>query len=216
MGIFEDEELQESFLNHPPLQVIPNSITMLNIQQHQFVDLELNQQWQRDPAKFPVHFIDGRPLICWRENANDMARRWRIALPTVLVQPVVYQKNVQLGMEYGELSLCFASLLPWSKVAMDLIGLWKLSIGGQDVEFDALTYIDPVTNLVEMMRIDNKTAKHVAHFPEHAAESWCEGCAYYVVQSPSKFCVQEIAPNSHQYSMHDNQWSSQCHAASSA
>eukprot|EP00957_Ditylum_brightwellii_P063696 4834305-Ditylum_brightwellii.AAC.1 len=84
-GIFEDEELQESFLKHPPLHVMPNSITMLNIQQHQFVDLELNQQQQQDPAKFPIHFINGRQMICWRENANDPAGRWRIVLPTVLV-----------------------------------------------------------------------------------------------------------------------------------
>eukprot|EP00957_Ditylum_brightwellii_P169881 12929884-Ditylum_brightwellii.AAC.1 len=33
-GVMEDAELVESFLNHPPLQVMQNPITMLNIQQH--------------------------------------------------------------------------------------------------------------------------------------------------------------------------------------
>eukprot|EP00957_Ditylum_brightwellii_P047846 3634241-Ditylum_brightwellii.AAC.1 len=72
------------------------------------------------------------------------------------------QKYMQLGMGYGELPPRFASLLPWNKVAVDLIGPWNLKVGGQDVEFNALTCIDPVTNLVGMICIDNKTAEHVA------------------------------------------------------
>ena len=47
-------------------------------------------------------------------------------------------------------------------VAVDLIGPWKVKIGvDEEIEFNALTRIDPVTNLVELIRINNKTSKHV-------------------------------------------------------
>eukprot|EP00978_Attheya_sp_CCMP212_P027179 scaffold90819_cov35-Attheya_sp.AAC.1 len=59
-------------------------------------------------------------------------------------------------------------MAPWREVAVDLIGPWKVKLGnvpnedGQEsyVEFNALTCIDPVTNLVELIRINNKTAAH--------------------------------------------------------
>ena len=48
---------------------------------------------------------------------------------------------------------------------MDLIGPWTLEINNQKHTFSALTIIDMVTNLVEVVRIDNKSAAHVAlHF----------------------------------------------------
>jgi hypothetical protein len=50
-----------------------------------------------------------------------------------------------------------------------LIGPWKVKLGnipnedGQEsfVEFNVLTCIDPVTNLVELIRINNKTAADI-------------------------------------------------------
>eukprot|EP00957_Ditylum_brightwellii_P044318 3362572-Ditylum_brightwellii.AAC.1 len=53
--------------------------------------------------------------------------------------------------------------MPWDEVAVDLIGPWRMQVNGQEVEFNALTCIDPVTNLVEMIRLDNKMSEHVAH-----------------------------------------------------
>eukprot|EP00957_Ditylum_brightwellii_P150236 11440962-Ditylum_brightwellii.AAC.1 len=52
--------------------------------------------------------------------------------------------------------------MPWSEVAVDLIGPWKLNIQGQEVEFSAPTCIDTVSNLTEIVRIDNKTTEHTA------------------------------------------------------
>jgi transposase InsO family protein len=53
-------------------------------------------------------------------------------------------------------------LLPWSEVAVDLIGPWKLDVANQMVKFHALTIIDLVSNLVEIVRLDNKTSQHTA------------------------------------------------------
>ena len=75
------------------------------------------------------------------------------------------QRLKNLGRGHGETAQREATLLPWHDVAVDLIGPWTLSIGNQKLKFSALTIIDMVTNLVEVSRIDNKSAAHVAmHF----------------------------------------------------
>lgn len=75
------------------------------------------------------------------------------------------QRLKNLGRGHGETATREAKLLPWQDVAVDLIGPWKLNIQNQVHSFYALTIIDMVTNLVEVVRIDNKTAAHVGlHF----------------------------------------------------
>jgi hypothetical protein len=66
------------------------------------------------------------------------------------------------GPGYGELSARQVTMVPWEEVHIDLIGPWNVSINGMEVEFNALTCIDPVTNLVELARIDRKTSQHIA------------------------------------------------------
>jgi hypothetical protein len=74
-----------------------------------------------------------------------------------------------VGRGHGETARREATLLPWHDVAVDLIGLWTLSIGNQKLKFSALTIIDMVTNLVEVIRIDNKSAARVAM---HYENTW--------------------------------------------
>jgi transposase InsO family protein len=75
------------------------------------------------------------------------------------------QRLKNVGRGHGETAAREASLLPWQDVAVDLIGPWTVSIGDRELKFSALTMIDMVTNLVEVVRIDNKSAAHVAmHF----------------------------------------------------
>jgi hypothetical protein len=59
------------------------------------------------------------------------------------------------GAGYGELSPRNALLLPWSEVAVDLIGAWKITVAAQTIEFRALTCVDTVTDLAEISRINN-------------------------------------------------------------
>jgi len=69
------------------------------------------------------------------------------------------------GPGYGQLPPREASLAPWDEVAVDLIGPWTITVNGQELIFNALTCIDPVTNLSELIRINNHSAAHVAmHF----------------------------------------------------
>ena len=73
------------------------------------------------------------------------------------------QRNKNVGRGHGHVAPREASAHPWRHVAVDLIGPWTLeNHDGTKVSFSALTIIDEVTNLVEVVRIQNKTAAHVA------------------------------------------------------
>ena len=67
------------------------------------------------------------------------------------------------GMGYGNLPLQNANVAPWNKVCVDLIGPWKIRTGNNKYIFNALTCIDPVTNLVELIRINDKSSPHVSN-----------------------------------------------------
>jgi hypothetical protein len=60
------------------------------------------------------------------------------------------------GHCYGLLNERDVNVAPWDEVAIDLIGSWTTEINNQKYEFNALTCFDPVSNLVELIRIDKK------------------------------------------------------------
>ena len=85
--------------------------------------------------------------------------------------PPLYQHNEKLkcqdcqthkvpGYEYGLLPERGLHVAPWEEVTIDHSGHWEVKINGRKVEFNALTCIDTASNLVELIRIDNKTATH--------------------------------------------------------
>ena len=49
----------------------------------------------------------------------------------------------------------------FNECAVDLIGPWIVQVRGKPYEFFALTAINTVTNLVEIVRLDDKTSAHV-------------------------------------------------------
>eukprot|EP00957_Ditylum_brightwellii_P049140 3728416-Ditylum_brightwellii.AAC.1 len=74
-----------------------NRIAILNIQQHQFQDISLNQLLQQQPEHFPVKTIDNRPVICYREQPDYPENLWKIALPSPLTRTVVEWYHQVLG-----------------------------------------------------------------------------------------------------------------------
>jgi hypothetical protein len=60
-------------------------------------------------------------------------------------------------------------IAPWEEVTINLIGPWKVKVNGRQVEFNSLTCIDTALNLVELIRIDNKIAKHIR---DKFTQSW--------------------------------------------
>ena len=79
------------------------------------------------------------------------------------------QKHKLPGKGYGLLPEREMRIAPWEEVAIDLIGPWNVKVNGKLVEFNALTCIDTASNLVELIRIDNKTAQHIRNKFE---QSW--------------------------------------------
>jgi hypothetical protein len=68
----------------------------------------------------------------------------------------------------GQLAPRIAPILPWSEVHIDFIGPWKVKVNNQVMEFNALTCIDPVTNLTEIVRLQgNKTAENASRLFEN-------------------------------------------------
>ena len=49
----------------------------------------------------------------------------------------------------------------WEEVAINLIGPWEVKVNGRKVGFNALTCLDTASNLVKLIRIDNKMAMHI-------------------------------------------------------
>jgi hypothetical protein len=70
------------------------------------------------------------------------------------------QKHKLAGRGYGLLPKQEVWIAPWEEVAIKLIGPWKVKVNGQQVEFNALTCNDTTSNLVKLICVDNKTAKH--------------------------------------------------------
>ena len=50
---------------------------------------------------------------------------------------------------------------PFEKFVVDLIGPWSVKVNGRLVEYKALTIIDTVTNLVDLIRTDCKEVTQV-------------------------------------------------------
>ena len=72
------------------------------------------------------------------------------------------QRNKLEGRGYGLLPEREVRSIPFEECAVDLIGPWIVQVRGNPYEFSALTAIDTVTNLVELVRIDDKTSDNVA------------------------------------------------------
>ena len=75
--------------------------------------------------------------------------------------PKKCQLNKQSNRIYGHLPPRTAGLLPWETVPVNLIGPWKVKVNNVELKFHALTCIDPVSNVVEAIRISNKTSEHI-------------------------------------------------------
>ena len=72
------------------------------------------------------------------------------------------QKHKLPGKGYGLLPERELKEQPFEEVAVDLVGPWKVNIGKKEHTFLALTIIDTVTNLTEVVRVDNKESETIA------------------------------------------------------
>jgi hypothetical protein len=73
------------------------------------------------------------------------------------------------GKGYGLLTEREKQIAPWEEVAINLIGPWTVKVNNQKIEFNALMCIDTASNLVELIRIDNKTSHRIR---DKFVQSW--------------------------------------------
>ncbi len=72
------------------------------------------------------------------------------------------QRNKLDGKGYEFLPERKVCSIPFEECAVDLIEPWIVQVCGTPHQFEALTAIDTVTNLVEIVRIDSKDSEHIA------------------------------------------------------
>ena len=72
----------------------------------------------------------------------------------------VCSKNKLSGPGYGLLPEREVRGQPFEEIAVNLIGPWTVRVNGRNYTFYALTIIDTVRNLVELIRLDNCEAEH--------------------------------------------------------
>ena len=73
------------------------------------------------------------------------------------VCPINCDKSKSRGgnKEYGHLAPRHAKVTPWNEVQVDCVGPWTITANnGSEFVFSALTCIDPVTNLVDIILLD--------------------------------------------------------------
>ena len=80
----------------------------------------------------------------------------------------------------------------WDKVSVNLIGPWKIKVKNQTFVFNALTCVDPVTNLVKIIRIQNKTSNYAAQQFENCWLSQYPSPNRCVYDNGGKFCGNEF------------------------
>jgi len=71
------------------------------------------------------------------------------------------QRHKLSGKGYGLLPEREMWIVHWTEIAVDIITPWKIKVNGRVVEFNALTCIYIASNLVELIKIDEKTSVHV-------------------------------------------------------
>jgi hypothetical protein len=71
------------------------------------------------------------------------------------------QRSKLSGKGYGLLPERELRSVPFEECAVDKIGTWIIQIRNKPYEFNDLTIIDTVSNLVELVRADEKPSAHV-------------------------------------------------------
>ena len=157
-----------------------------------------------DPARqWKIALSQGmiQPTIRWFHQVlgHPGSKRTRLTLKARYYHPEIHrhvdefncdacQRHKLDGRGFGLLPEQSITEVPWQDVAIDLIGPWKVPINNRMYEFNALTCIDPVTNLTELVRIDKKTAEHVRTKFEQCWLAWYPWPRNCIHDNGREFC----------------------------
>jgi hypothetical protein len=71
------------------------------------------------------------------------------------------QRNKLDGRGYGFLPEHEVGSIPFEECTVNLIGPWTVQVCGRPYKFEALTVINTLTNLVELVRIEKMNLDHI-------------------------------------------------------
>ena len=89
--------------------------------------------------------------------------RMKTSITQFTNQCEICQRYKSINRKHGFLptkNILFSN--PWDQVDVDLIGPWKITIKGIEYVFRALTCIDPIINIAEIIPIENASANVTA------------------------------------------------------
>ena len=179
-----DEELQE-LIQRSPQQYHIRTIQDQNIVCYTKLGDNNNTQWK---IALPRNMIPQTLTFYHSVLGHPGSRRLRDTLKARYFHPQlrsycenyhcdICQREKLPGPGYGFLPERELNAEPWSEVAVDLIGPWKIEVNNIEVELNALTCIDTTTNLVELIRIDKK---EMGHIRDKFTQAWL--CRYPLPQ----------------------------------
>jgi hypothetical protein len=82
------------------------------------------------------------------------------------------QRYKDVGQVQGQVTPRNETAVPWSDVAVNLIGPWEVDVGQQQLVIQALTTINVATTLFEITRIKEKSSEHILMKFENSWLSW--------------------------------------------
>ena len=171
----EDDFLKEQVQTANPLYVMKQLQADVSILCYR---PELNTPENQWKIAIPDSLLND--TILWHHRVLGHAGSQRVyeTIRRLYYHPVLHSTILRLrcavcqlcklpGPGYGHLPPREAGLVPWEEIAVDLIGPWTIHVGNMELKFQALTCIDTVTNLVELVRIDDKQGDTVATKFDH-------------------------------------------------
>jgi hypothetical protein len=159
----QDADLQQSAIRHPEGHSCKNIITVANVLWHTKPN-DNPSNWKItipneliEPTVQWYHQVTGHPG-CKRLYEHVRQRYYNQGISAYIdhFNCDYCQRNKLGGRGYGLLPEREVRSIPFEECAVDLIGPWIVQVRGNPYEFSALTVIDTVTNLVELVRIDEK------------------------------------------------------------
>ena len=165
-----DEGLQKLKDKHPNLYFLKDINQTQNVLCYVRAGKDKDKSWKIVlPDKLLKSTIKWFHIVTGHSGWNRLymtisARYYNPALKTEVrrFRCAACQKHKLSGKGYGLLPERELKEQPFDEVAVDLIGPWEVKVGNKQCVFKALTIIDPVTNLTELVRVKDKTAKEVA------------------------------------------------------
>ena len=159
----QDSHLKNLMMSHPhnyEMKKVTSDITLVYFNNKIFIPTDL----ARSILGWYHHILNhaGEEKIYRTYSQHFHTVKVRELIKDICSRCELCQKNKVSTVKYGLLPPRMVSMEPWATVSVDLVGPWKLSINGMDLEYHALTIMDNDTNLTEIVRISNKTAKHIA------------------------------------------------------